>query len=496
MANVKISDLTAATALATTDQLEINNAGTSKSVTGQVVADFAASSTNTLTNKTFDTAGTGNVLKINGTAVSDKTGGGKVVLDTSPTLVTPALGTPSAIVLTNATSVPVNQATGTLGVSNGGTGQTSYTDGQLLIGNSSGNTLTKATLTAGNGVTITNGNGSISIAAAGNGWMFGDGADGDVTVTGSTTLTRDMYYNNLTLNSSAAITTAGYRIFVAGTLDISAAPAGSIKWNAVNTASALASANLGGSERGGAVRAGTTSTGAIGQAGAPGTSSSATAVSGAGGAADGGTAGGAGASTAAATAFFGINLDNEIGTYRSALATPAVQVAGSGGSSAGAGGGVGGVNGGNGGRGGAGGGTVVVVANIIARGTNSTAGIIQALGAVGADGTNGAGSTAGGGGGGTGGGGGRVIVVYGNRTGLTITGAIDVSGSAGGKGGNGAGTGNGGGGGGSGGSGTVYVWQAGSAPVITTPVAGSAGSAASGSTGGNGATTNTKQVNL
>ena len=40
-------------------------------------------------------------------------------------------------------------ATGTLPVTAGGTGQTSYTDGQLLIGNSTGNTLAKATLTAG-----------------------------------------------------------------------------------------------------------------------------------------------------------------------------------------------------------------------------------------------------------------------------------------------------------------------------------------------------------
>ena len=52
------------------------------------------------------------------------TGSGNVVLATSPTLVTPALGTPSAIVLTNATSVPVNQATGTLALANGGTGVT------------------------------------------------------------------------------------------------------------------------------------------------------------------------------------------------------------------------------------------------------------------------------------------------------------------------------------------------------------------------------------
>lgn len=54
--------------------------------------------------------------------------------------------------------------TGTLAVANGGTGQTSYTNGQLLIGNTTGNTLTKATLTEGEGIDVTNGTGSITIA--------------------------------------------------------------------------------------------------------------------------------------------------------------------------------------------------------------------------------------------------------------------------------------------------------------------------------------------
>lgn len=56
---------------------------------------------------------------------------------------------------------------GTLDVDNGGTGQTSYTDGQLLIGNSTGNTLAKGTLTApAAGLTITGGGGSITFALA------------------------------------------------------------------------------------------------------------------------------------------------------------------------------------------------------------------------------------------------------------------------------------------------------------------------------------------
>ena len=66
---------------------------------------------------------------------------------------------------------------GTLAAANGGTGQTTYTNGQLLIGNASGG-LSKATLTAGSNVTITNGNGAITIAASGGG---GGGSGGIMT---------------------------------------------------------------------------------------------------------------------------------------------------------------------------------------------------------------------------------------------------------------------------------------------------------------------------
>lgn len=54
-----------------------------------------------------------------------------------------------------------------VGVAYGGTGQTSYTNGQLLIGNTTGNTLAKATLTApAAGISITNGAGSITFSLA------------------------------------------------------------------------------------------------------------------------------------------------------------------------------------------------------------------------------------------------------------------------------------------------------------------------------------------
>jgi hypothetical protein len=101
-------------------------------------------------------------------------------------------------------NTPLNTVTGTLAVANGGTGQTSYTDGQLLIGNSTGNTLTKATLTSGSGVTITNGNGSISISATGSG--------GTVTSVGQT------FTGGLISVAGSPVTTSGtLALTVAGT---------------------------------------------------------------------------------------------------------------------------------------------------------------------------------------------------------------------------------------------------------------------------------------
>jgi len=71
--------------------------------------------TDTLTNKTYDTAGTGNSFLINGLAATANTGTGAVVRATSPTLVTPALGTPTSVVLTNATGLPISTGVSGLG---------------------------------------------------------------------------------------------------------------------------------------------------------------------------------------------------------------------------------------------------------------------------------------------------------------------------------------------------------------------------------------------
>lgn len=93
---------------------------------------------------------TGMALSVNGTDVLDATTLGGGVLNSSLTsLGTIATGT------WEGTTIAVNQ---------GGTGDTTYTNGQLLIGNTTGNTLTKAVLTEGAGIDITNSTGSITIA--------------------------------------------------------------------------------------------------------------------------------------------------------------------------------------------------------------------------------------------------------------------------------------------------------------------------------------------
>ena len=71
-------------------------------------------------------------------------------------------GTDCVNAITHLTSLTLASA---LPVASGGTGQTSYTDGQLLIGNSSGSTLSKAGLTGtANQIIVTNGNGSITLS--------------------------------------------------------------------------------------------------------------------------------------------------------------------------------------------------------------------------------------------------------------------------------------------------------------------------------------------
>jgi hypothetical protein len=83
--------------------------------------------------------------------------------------------------------------TGTLPTASGGTGQTSYTNGQLLIGKTDG-TLAKASLTAGTGISVTGGDGTVTVTNS--------APDQVVSITGGTNISVTGTYPSFTVSAS------------------------------------------------------------------------------------------------------------------------------------------------------------------------------------------------------------------------------------------------------------------------------------------------------
>jgi hypothetical protein len=353
----------------------------------------------------------------------------------------------------------------------------------------------KGRMTAVSSVAITT---SIVDATIDSQW-FGDGSDSDVTISaGTTNLSRDMYYHNLTI-TGGALAANGWKIYVSGTLDITAAPANSIiaasssqngqnasnagggtRGSITNTSTTVGQNQLGGSGVNGGTGAGSsgsldTSTWTVG-----GLSS----TSGGGGAV-GATAGGSGrAPTTPSTTTDIRRLQTELSAWQ---ATGAYQRMNGGqggpGGSSGAGDGVG--SGGGGGGGGAGAGILYIAARTINRGGSTAASAISAIGGLGGNGASGTGGTnRGGGGGASGGGGGWIYLIFRTLTGSTATNVLDASGGAGGSGANGVGTGLGGDGGAAGGGGRIDVYNlgAGTQTILsrTSPLTGNAHSSGTG----------------
>jgi len=153
-----------------------------------------------------------------GTGVTTSTGSGSNVLSTSPTLVTPALGTPSAIVLTSGTGLPLTTGvTGTLSVANGGTGVTTSTGtGSTVLG--TGATLVNpiftgaletfnSSATALNGstaATLAGGTSTVSVYSSNPTASFTVALTNAPTTTGQSTTGQSMTYVMLVNNGSTA----------------------------------------------------------------------------------------------------------------------------------------------------------------------------------------------------------------------------------------------------------------------------------------------------
>lgn len=291
--------------------------------------------------------------------------------------------------------------------------------------------------------------------------FFGDASDGTVVFDGSTTilglvpsgsaytLTRDIYCNNITVNTGVSIITAGFRIFAQGTTTLTGT--GTIKNNGVNGGNA--STSTGGT--GGTIPSSvTTSVGTAGGAGGAGaipngsingtngSNSTATtySISTAGGI--GGT-GGAGtntpgsAGTAGGATASGTNGIRDSFTALSQVVAGNIIKLGTGGGGGGGGASTNNVGntGGGGGGGGAAGGLVFLASKALAGTGNLTA-----TGGVGGNGANAVLSSGGAGGGGAGGGGAGGVVILISKTAANPY-TVTVTGGAAGSAGTGVGTG-------------------------------------------------------
>jgi len=283
--------------------------------------------------------------------------------------------------------------------------------------------------------------------------LFGDGSDGDVVVSTEIDLTRDMFYNNLTVEEGGIINTKSFRIFVkdqfikkpGGILrnngnDGEDGKDGDATNNNLNTGGAAGATVASGSLPGGIA----SGAGGKGAEGATAGTAGSDADKSLGAAGSGG--GGGGNALSGETGQYGGSGGSQTGTLYNILKSfssayylidtlpSIVSLTISAGSGGGGGGGcsVSADRAGGGGGAGSPAGMIWIAANrMFIEGENE----IQCNGGAGGAGGDAIGaSSAGGGGGGAGGSGGVIILIYGDKTG---TGTLSVAGGAGGDGGSG-----------------------------------------------------------
>ena len=283
--------------------------------------------------------------------------------------------------------------------------------------------------------------------------LFGDGSDGDVVVSTEINLTRDMFYNSLTVEAAGIINTKSFRIFVkdqfikkpGGVLKNNGNDGGDgvpsynmIKSLGGNGGAAVASGSLSGGLAGGKGADTESVIGSPGDAGAVASKSLGSAGSGGGGGGAGSYAGGAGGAGGSQTGTLYNIIKSFFSAYYLIDILPTVIAltisAGSGGGGSGGSDSLATYGGGGGGAGGTGAMIWIAANRMFIEGTSE----IQCNGGNGGDGADAryysGSANEGGGGGGAGGSGGVIILIYGEKTG---TGTLQVAAGSGGAGGTG-----------------------------------------------------------
>jgi len=227
--------------------------------------------TDTLTNKTFDTAGSGNSFSINGVAVTANTGTGAVARAASPTFTTPTLGVASATSINKvAITAPASSATLTIAdgktltannsitlggtdsttmtfpstsatiartdagqtftgtqtfstaiaATSGGTAQSTYTTGDILYA-SGANTLSKLAVGSSNQI--------LTVSGGVPSWQNAPAGSGTVTNTGTLTANRIIIGNGTTdVTTAAGLVTDGASVI---TLGVAGSSVGGVAFN-------------------------------------------------------------------------------------------------------------------------------------------------------------------------------------------------------------------------------------------------------------------------
>jgi hypothetical protein len=170
-------------------------------------------------------------------AVTDETGTGALVFANSPTLVTPALGTPSSGTATNLTGLPLSTGvTGTLPIANGGTGQTTATAAFNALAPSQATNSGKYLTTDGTNTswaTVSGGSGTVTSVNVSGGTTGLTTSGGPVTTSGTITLAGTLAVANGGTGTATPSLVAGTNVTVTGTWPnqtIAASGGGSSQW--------------------------------------------------------------------------------------------------------------------------------------------------------------------------------------------------------------------------------------------------------------------------